>query len=72
MTCKRWWLTGAGGSIEWSLRFIRAKEVMGMWQEIHLFPALPSLMVRMGRGVLHPFLVAGHAGIVGLSSLLNR
>jgi hypothetical protein len=26
---------GAGGSMEWSLRFMRAKAVMGMWQETH-------------------------------------
>jgi hypothetical protein len=32
----------AGGSMEWSLRFMRAKEVMGMWHATHLLPALPS------------------------------
>jgi hypothetical protein len=34
---------GVGGSIEWSLRRIRAKSVMGMWQEMHSFPGLSAL-----------------------------
>jgi hypothetical protein len=34
---------GVGGNMEWSVRFIRAKEVMGMWQEMHLFAGLSGL-----------------------------
>jgi hypothetical protein len=34
---------GVGGSIEWSVLFMRAKELIGMWQEIHLFAGLPGL-----------------------------
>ena len=30
---------GAGGAIEWSLRFMRANAVFGMWQEMHLLPS---------------------------------
>jgi hypothetical protein len=34
---------GVGGSIEWSLLRIRANSVVGMWQEMHLFPGLSAL-----------------------------
>ena len=34
---------GDGGRIEWSLRPIAAKRVIGMWQPTHWFPVLPGL-----------------------------
>jgi len=33
---------GVGGSMEWSLLFMRAKAVMGMWQEMHLLASLSA------------------------------
>lgn len=34
---------GVGGSMEWSLRCMPAKLVMGMWQEMHWLPGVPAL-----------------------------
>ena len=33
---------GVGGRIEWSLRPIAAKRVIGMWYAMHSFPLLPA------------------------------
>ena len=30
---------GVGGSMEWSVQFMQANAVMGMWQETHLVGA---------------------------------
>ena len=57
---------GVGGSMEWSLRCIRANSVMGMWQEMHLLAFALRRMVAVGCRVLHPLLMAGQAGVVGL------
>jgi len=35
-------VAGVGGSIEWSVRPIAAKRVVGMWHETHRLPALPG------------------------------
>ena len=34
---------GAGGSMEWSLRFILAKRVFGIWQSMQFPPGVPAL-----------------------------
>jgi hypothetical protein len=33
---------GAGGRIEWSVLFILANDVIGMWQAMQRFPVLSS------------------------------
>ena len=43
---------GVGGSMEWSLRFILANEVMGMWQEMHLLPSLVAAWCVCSAGLL--------------------
>ena len=34
---------GMGGRIEWSVRCMAAKRVVGMWQATHWLPVLPAL-----------------------------
>jgi hypothetical protein len=62
---------GVGGSIEWSDRFIRAKAVMGMWQEMHLLPSLSARWCVCSVGL---FTLASWQGTQALLnfSFLNR
>jgi hypothetical protein len=48
-------VAGVGGRIEWSLRPIAAKRVIGMWQAMHSLPLLPALWWPCSSGCLTSF-----------------
>ena len=58
---------GVGGSMEWSVRPMAAKRVMGMWHAMQSFPLLPARVVSVRSGIIDLFLMARGARHVRLA-----
>jgi hypothetical protein len=63
---------GEGGRIEWSVLFMRAKDVIGIWQAMHLFPVLPFLWNVCAGPLFTLSSWQGMQASLAFSSALNR
>jgi hypothetical protein len=63
---------GAGERMEWSVRFMRANVVMGMWHETHLLPGLPALWRVWASAFFTLFAWQGMQASFAFSSARNR